>query len=216
MNAYIDIIKNNLKLWLEEIRTSRKAQLILVCAPLLVWLLWPASANIVSKTSNTEKAIISSQQFQEFKKLPDLSLFNNSNELPKEREVCRDLFLFEESKPLPVDNYPPVPSPLTAKELEAERLLLVREQEMRSWPDNFMYLGYLGTKSSGILGAFSYGEDTITIRQGELFHNHWRLVRLTGKLAEFQNLKFSDLWQKVNILDSQGEDGDGSARYNNF
>jgi hypothetical protein len=69
------------------------------------------------------------------------------------------------------------------------------------------YLGYLGTASTGRLGAFMRGEDPVTIKQGDLANPHWRLVKLTDLAAEFQNQKYPDLRHKLDAVDSAGQAG---------
>jgi hypothetical protein len=51
------------------------------------------------------------------------------------------------------------------------------------------------------------GEETVTIKQGDLANPHWRLVKLTDIAAEFQNLKYTDLKHKLDAVDITGQGG---------
>ncbi len=92
-----------------------------------------------------------------------------------------------------------------------------RAQETATRPQDLRYLGFLGTARAGQLGAFMRGEDPVTIKLGDLANPHWRLVKLTDYSAEFQNLKFADLRQKIDAVDSSGAGGrPGQAPANEF
>lgn len=213
MNIYVKAIKGKMKPWLEEIRGSRKLQLVLAGLPVIIWFLWSSWSDVSSGAAHAKKPLISDQQLQEIKKLPDLSMLNVIVELPAEKRICRNLSLFEEPKPLLVQSRTPMPQ--TDEQSDYERLLSSQQdQEKNVLPADFVYLGYLGTKSSGRLGAFLCDEDATTIKQGELFKNRWILVKLTDTSAEFQNLKFSDLWHKVDIRESQKDVYDRSQSNN--
>jgi hypothetical protein len=164
---------------------------------------------------HVEKKLISDRHLQEIKKLPDLSLLSVKVELPIEKKKCRDLFLFEEQNIMAIKSSISAPVILTKIQLENERLILLRNQEINSWPSSLVYLGYLGTKSSGKIGAFSRNEEPVTIKQGGLFSSRWRLVMLIDTAAKFQNLKFPDIWQNIEAVESKDDSYD-SAQDNNF
>ena len=131
---------------------------------------------------------------------------------PREDRMYRDLFLFEGPPPPP----PPAaaaPAPAAAAHPGAARgprpWRQDRAQETATRPQDLRYLGYLGTASSGRLGAFMRGEEPVTIKQGDLVNPQWRLVKLTDSSAEFQNLKFADLRHKI---DAVGRSGPAAAR----
>jgi hypothetical protein len=206
------------KAWLQEIKNSRKVQIALISLPVLIWLLWPTSSSNNSSVSHKDRNVASleldSNQLRELSKLPNLSTLNAVANLPKATKTYRDLFLFETQKPIFTSQPPPPPS---KEQIEAEKLARMREQENNSWPSQLYYLGYLGTRSSGRLGAFLNSKDSLTIKYGGLVNAHWRLIKLNDMSAEFQNLKFSDLKHVVNVSELQDQDDeDVRLRSNNF
>lgn len=210
------------RVWLQEIKNSRKIQIALLNIPVLIWLIWPTTpsinSNVNSKDYDVKNLVLDDNQSRELKKLPNLSALNAVVNLPKEKKTCRDLFLFEMPKPVFT---PPPPAPPSKEEIEAGRLARLREQEQSSWPRQLCYLGYLGTPSSGRLGAFINNRDPLTVKQGGLVNAHWRLIKLNDVSAEFQNLKFSDLRNVVDVSELQDDEDDDDnnnvrLRSNNF
>ena len=206
------------KVWLQEIKNSRKMQIALLNIPVLIWLLWPTTPSVNSEVNHKDygvnNLVLDDNQSRELKKLPNLSALNAVVNFPKEKKACRDLFLFEMPKPV----FTPPPAPPSKEEIEVGRLARLREQEQSSWPRQLYYLGYLGTSSSGRLGAFINNKDPLTVKQGGLVNAHWRLIKLNDVSAEFQNLKFSDLRHVVDTSELQDEDDDDNFRLrsNNF
>jgi len=203
--------------WLQELKTSPRIQVALVCLTELIYLLWPSSPKASPDRSSSTRAAsqaLDDRQVRELAKLPDLSKLDKSGELPHEDRMYRDLFLFEGPPPPPK---PPPPPPPTQAQLEAEALRLARAQENNSRPQDLRYLGYLGSATAGRLGAFMKGEEPITIKQGDLANPRWRLVKLTDISAEFQNLKYADLKHKLDAVDVTGAGSrPGQAPSNDF
>jgi hypothetical protein len=195
------------KLWLQELKTNRKVQVGLGVLAVSVWLLWPDAPKATARTSNHAAIIpLGDRQAQDLQKLPDLARLDRAGELPPDDHLYRDLFLFEGPPPPP----PPPPKPLppppppTAEQLAAQALAAARAQEANSKPQNLRYLGFISSERAGRLGAFMKGEEPVSIRQGDLANPKWRLVKLTDVSAEFQNLKFPDLRQRLDAADLAG------------
>jgi hypothetical protein len=209
------------KAWLQELKTSRRIQVALVSLPVLLWLLWPSSpaapAGRGASGARAANLALDDRQAGELDKLPNLAKLDKTGELPKEDRMYRDLFTFEGPPPPPPPPLPPPPPPPppTQAQLEAEALRQARAQENGTKPADLRYLGFLASPSAGRLGAFMRGEEPITIKQGALANPHWRLVKLTDISAEFQNLKFADLRQKLDAVDLQGGRA-GAAPSNDF
>jgi type IV secretory pathway VirB10-like protein len=204
--------------WLQELKTSRKLQVALASLPLLVWFLWPDAPRTGPARSAAQAATapLGDHQTSEIKKLPDLAKLNKAGELPGDDHMYRDLFLFEGPPPPPPPPLPPPPPPPppTPEQVAAELLKRTRDQESASRPQDLRYLGYMGTKASGRLGAFMRGEDPVSIKQGDLVNPKWRLTKLTDTSAEFQNLKFPDLKHRLETVDPQS--GRANAPANEF
>jgi len=202
------------KAWLQELKTSRKLQGALVGLVFLLWLLWPTAAKPVVRGQATGAAPLGDRQSSELRKLPDLSRLDKAGELPHEDRMYRDLFTFDTPPPPPPKALPPPPPPLppTPEQLAAELARRARDQEANSKPADLRYLGYLGTKAAGRLGAFMKGDEPVTIKMGELANPKWRLVKLTEASAEFQNLKYPDLKHRIDAVETQsGRPGGGAT-----
>ena len=204
--------------WLQELRTSRKLQGSLAGLALLIWLLWPSSPQAVPARGGPRQAPapLDPHQVQDLTKLPELANLNKAGELPGDAHLYRDLFLFEGPPPPPPPPLPPPPPPPppTPEQQAAESLRRNREQENASRPQGLRYLGYLGTASSGRLGAFMKGADPVSIRGGDLANPQWRLIKLTDTSAEFQNLAFPDLRHRIDVIEAQA--GRSAAPANQF
>ena len=203
--------------WLQEIKSSRKLQAALAGLPIMLWLLWPSSPKGPARLGpRVAPAALGERQTQELKQLPELAILDKAGELPLDAHLYRDLFLFEgpPPPPLPPGPAPPPPPPPTPEQLAAESLRQAREQQFGSRPQGLRYLGYLGSASSGRLGAFMKGDDPLSIRLGALANPGWRLVKLSEATAEFQNLAFPDLRCRLDALEPQP--GRSSARANEF
>jgi len=200
------------KAWLQEIKTNRRLQVGLACVPVLIWLLWPGSPQASGRRPASTRAAslaLDDRQARELEKLPDLSRLDLAGEMPKDDRMYRDPFQFEGPPPPPPKPGPPPPPPPppTPEQLAAEALRRARDAENASRPQDLRYLGYLGTASSGRLGAFMRGEDPVTLKQGDLANPHWRLVKLTDISAEFQNVKYADLRHRLDAVELQGAGG---------
>ena len=201
------------KAWLQELKSNRRLWAGLAAIPVLVYLLWPSAPQgrpVRGAAARGATPVADDRQIKELQKLPDLTRLNQAGELPSEDRMYRDLFLFEGPPP------PPPPPPPTPEQLAAEALRQDKARENASRPQDLRYLGYLGTRKAGELGAFMHGEDPVTIKRGDLANPHWRLVRLGPYSAEFQNVKYPDLRQKLDAVDASGAGRPGFAPANEF
>jgi hypothetical protein len=90
--------------WLQEIKSSRRIQVALVCLPVLIYLLWPsapAAGPVRTGATRAASQALDDRQVRELAKLPDLSKLDQAGELPHEDRMYRDLFLFEGPPPPP-------------------------------------------------------------------------------------------------------------------
>jgi hypothetical protein len=78
---------------------------------------------------------------------------------------------------------------------------------MNQKPQQLRYIGYLGSKASGLLAAFMKGEEPVTMRIGEMVNPRWKLVQITEKAAIFQNVKYADMRHSLEARDSSGAGG---------
>ena len=208
------------KAWLQELKTNRKLQGALALLAVMLWALWPDTGKPAPRPGARAGIIpLGDRQAQEIKKLPDLARLNKAGEIPGDDHLYRDVFLFEGPPPPPPPPPPklpppPPPPPPTPEQLAAQALEKARALENASRPKELRYLGYMGSAKLGLFGAFMKGEEPVSVKQGELFNPGWRLVKLTDHSAEFQNVKFQDLRQKVEAADTQH--GGGTAPANQF
>jgi type IV secretory pathway VirB10-like protein len=195
----------DLKGVLQDLKSNRRVQVALVALGLMVWYGWPASGPAPGPrraAAPGSPVVLGDRQSRELARLPDLAKLDKAGELPNEARLLRDLFQFEGAPPPPppAPPPPPPPPPPTEEELAARRLAQERARESASRPA-LKYLGYLGTGRAGRLGAFLKGEESITVRQGDLAQPGWRLVQLTGTTADFQNLRFPDLKHRIEAVE---------------
>ncbi len=200
----------DLRAWSQELRTSGKTQgalLILVLA--LGYLLWPqapkrkASSPVSPGSAPTPAG---EQSLDRLQKLPDLTQLDRAGELPTEGRVYRDIFLFDmPPPPPPPPPKPPAPQPPppppTEEELAAMKLAQARQSAIDSRPQNLRYLGYLGRPSTGRIGAFVRGDETLALRLGDTAGSNWKLVTLTESFAEFQHQTFPDIRHRIDAKD---------------
>ncbi|HNX93689.1 MAG TPA: hypothetical protein PKL14_00885 [Holophaga sp.] len=200
------------KALLHELKTNRKTQAVALLAPLtlafLVYSLLDDGPKARPRTARTFAAPISGQTNAAIQKLPDLAQLNKAGELPGEGRMYRDLILFDMPAPPPPPKpkpapLPPPPPPPTKEQIAAEQLRQARQNEQNLRPQSLRYLGYMGTATSGRLGAFMKGDDSVSIRLGDLANPHWRLSKLTENYAEFQNVKFQDLLFRLEAGDAR-------------
>ena len=207
------------KAWLQELKSSRKLQVALGVLALMVYLLWPSAPPAAASKGPARTALVplGDRQAQDLKKLPELANLDKAGELPSDDHMYRDLFLFEGPPPPPPKPVPVpvvIPVPPTPEELAAALLKKNRELEKGSRPQNLRYLGYMGTASSGRLGAFMKGDEPVSIKLGDLANPKWRLIKLTEAAAEFQNLAFQDLHHTLEATEPQS--GRSTAPANEF
>ena len=199
------------KAWIQELKTNRKTQAAIVgLVAVLAFVFWPDAPKRSSRSAAASHGIVvpmDDRQLQALDKLHDLASLGKAGELPDEGRMYRDVFLFDmpPPKPLPppVQPKPPKPKPLSAIEIAAIELQRARDAELAAKPQSLHYLGYMGRASTGRLGAFTKGEETISLRVGEGANPQWKLTELTDTYAEFQDLKFPDLRHRITATDAQ-------------
>lgn len=147
------------------------------------------------------------RQLQGLRKLPDLAALDKAGELPPDAKVQRDLFMFEAAPP-PVEKVkvkpPPPPPPPTPEELERQRLEQLKAAEYAKRPQDLRYLGYFKGSPSGTVGAFMKGEEPITLVQGMIFNERWKLITVKDVRAEFQNIKYPDMRVVLEVREASG------------
>jgi len=191
------------KAFMHELKTNRKTQVAVVLMPLTLagMIYFLAFDNPTpskgKKTTGSITTSLGDQQTQALNKLPDLAKLDKAGEVPREDRMYRDLFTFDlpappPPKPVKVVPTPPPPPP-TPEQIAAEKLRAARQTEQNAKPQTLRYLGYMGNSSSGRIGAFMKGEDSIPMRKGDMAGPQWRLQTLNENFAEFENLKFPDL-----------------------
>jgi hypothetical protein len=159
--------------------------------------------------------VLDALQIKGLEKLPDLAKLDKARQLPTEDKAQRDLFLFD-GPPLPPDPIPIViPPRLTPEQLEAKKraeeaaraaaiLQGEKDAEMARRPNGLRYLGFIESPSAGIIGGFLKGEIPEQHKPGAIVGKGWKLVTLTDRKAEFQNLKFAELKFSLEAKDGTG------------
>jgi len=191
------------KALLQELKNNKKTQAALgMMVLVLAYSLYSLFSDSPKPRPKTAAHVFSTsgagdKQFQALSKLPNLAQLNQAGELPGENKAYRDLFLYDMPRPEPKAEMPKPKEPerpaLSQKLIDEENQRLAREMELNSRPQSLRYLGYMGNQSSGRLGDFIRGEDSVTLRLGDLATPQWKLVTLTENYAEFQNMKYPDL-----------------------
>ena len=199
---------------LQELRSNRKTQLALAgFAVVISYFLYTVFASDAPKgrrPGETRAATsLDSRQLQGLRRLPDLAALDKAGQLPPKPKVLRDLFVFE--SPIPPPTKPPPPPP-TAAELEAQRLAQAKATEFAGRPQDLRYLGFFKGSPSGSVGAFMKGEEPVTLTQGTLLKERWKLVSILDTKAEFQNTKYPDLRVVLEVREASG----GAAVTNQF
>ena len=199
------------KAMLQDLKGNRRLQVALGLLVVMIWYLWPSAPTPRAVAGRRANTPLGDRQSRELQKLPDLAKLDRAGELPSESRMFRDLFLFDGPPPPPPPPVkpPPPPPPPTPEQIAAQKLAADRARETASKPTSLRYLGYLGTKGSGRLGAFMKGEEPVTLKPGDLFNPQWRLEKLTDIAAEFQNVKFADIKHKIEAVETRGPGGRG-------
>ena len=83
-------------------------------------------------------------------------------------------------------------------------------------PQSLRYIGFLQTKTAGIIGAFFKGEEPFTFQIGHIESATWKLVKLTDTKAEFQNTKYADMRMVLEARDFTGPAGPNNQVTNDF
>ncbi|HEX4845375.1 MAG TPA: hypothetical protein VFV26_04095 [Geothrix sp.] len=194
----------------QELRGNRRTQaalvaFVLVLAYALYTILAPDAPRAKRATATGTTSSLDPRQLQGLRKLPDLAALDRAGELPPGSKVQRDLFLFEAPPPpaKPVKPPPPPPPP-TAEELERQRLAQEKATEFAGRPQELRYLGFFKGNPSGLVGAFMKGEEPVTLVQGTLLRDRWKLVSILETRAEFQNTKYPDLRMVLEARDASG------------
>ena len=201
----------------QELRTNRKTQaalaaFVLILAYAAYTFLAPDAPKGRRPVDARTGSSLDSRQLQSLRRLPDLAALDQAGELPPKTKVQRDLFMFEAPPPPPVKVKPlPPPPPPTPEELEAQRLAQVKAAEFAGRPQDLRYLGFFKGSPSGLVGAFMKGEEPVTIIQGSLVKERWKLVSILDTRAEFQNTTYPDLRLVLEVREASG-----SATVNQF
>ena len=210
---------SDLKAMLQELRSNRKTQAALVAfACILAYAAYTLFGSDAPKTRRTAStgasASLDLKQLQGLRRLPDLAALDKAGELPANAKVQRDLFLFEVPPPPPVKAPPPPPPPPppTPEDIERQRLAQEKAAEFAGRPQDLRYLGFFKGRPSGLVGAFMKGEEPVTLLQGTLLKERWKLVAILDTRAEFQNTKYPDLRLVLEAKEASG----GSAIANQF
>ena len=195
---------------IQELRANRRTQAALVAfALVLAFALYTILAPEAPRTQRATPAgtgpNLDPRQLAGLRKLPDLAALDRAGELPPGAKVQRDLFLFEAPPPPPKPvKPPPPPPPPTPEELERQRLAQEKAAEFAGRPQNLRYLGFFKGNPAGLVGAFMKGEEPVTLVQGTLLRERWKLVSILETRAEFQNTKYPDLRMVLEARDASG------------
>jgi len=99
---------------------------------------------------------------------------------------------------------PPPPPPPTAEQLAAQQLAQAKAANFATRPQDLRYLGYFKGDPSGTIGAFMKGEEPLTLVQGSVTPQGWKLVTVLDTRAEFQSTKYPDLRQVLEVREATG------------
>lgn len=194
----------------EELRSNPKTQFALAAfALVLLYALYTFLAPETPKgrrsPANQSASNLDPRQLQGLRRLPDLAALGKAGELPPAVKVQRDLFMFEAPAPPPPKvKPPPPPPPPTPEELERQRLAQEKAAEYAARPQDLRYLGFFQGSPSGTVGAFMKGEEPVTLTQGTLLKDRWKLVAIRDTRAEFQNTKYPDLRLVLEVREASG------------
>ena len=200
----------------QELRGNRRTQAALAALILVLgytlYSLFAPDAPRGHRAAVKATAGLDPRQIQILRRLPDLASLDKAGELPPNAKVQRDLFLFE-APPPPVAKVkpPPPPPPPTPEELERQRLAQEKAAEYAGRPQDIRYLGFFKGSPAGLVGAFMKGEEPMTLIQGTILKDRWKLVSVLDTRAEFQNTKYPDL-----RLVLEAREASGGAPVNQF
>ena len=195
------------KAMLQELRSNRKTQAALAGFVLVMaYLLWPEAPRARRAAGDRPAGSMDPRQLQGLRRLPDLASLDRAGELPRDAKVQRDLFLFEAPPPPPAAKVkaPPPPPPPTPEELAAQKLAQEKAAEYASRPQDLRYLGFFKGSPAGLVGAFMKGEEPVTLVQGTVLRDRWKLVSVLDTKAEFQNTKYPDLRMVLEAREASG------------
>lgn len=202
----------------QELRTNRRTQValaafVLVLGFMLYTVFGPDTPKGRRATAAGNTPNLDPRQLQGLRHLPDLAALDKAGELPPGAKVQRDLFMFEAPPAPPVKVVaPPVPPPPSAEEVERQRLAQEKAAEYSGRPQDLRYLGFFKGSPSGTVGAFMKGEEPVTLIQGTLLKERWKLVSILDTKAEFQNTKYPDLRMVLEAREASG----GATPVNQF
>ncbi len=195
------------KAMLQELRSNRKTQAALVAFVLVMaYILWPEAPRSRQGGPDRATGSMDPRQLQGLRKLPDLASLDRAGELPRDAKVQRDLFLFEAPPPPPTAKVkaPPPPPPPTPEQLAAQKLAQEKAAEFAARPQDLRYLGFFKGSPAGVVGAFMKGEEPVTLVQGTVLRDRWKLVSVLDTKAEFQNTKYPDLRMVLEAREASG------------
>ena len=195
------------KAMLQELRSNRKTQAALVAFVLVMaYILWPEAPRSRRNGADRATGSMDPRQLQGLRKLPDLASLDKAGELPRDAKVQRDLFLFEAPPPPPASKVkaPPPPPPPTPEQLAAQKLAQEKAAEYAGRPQDLRYLGFFKGSPAGTVGAFMKGEEPVTLVQGTVLRDRWKLVSVLDTKAEFQNTKYPDLRMVLEAREASG------------
>jgi len=202
---------------LQELRTNHRTQaalgaFVLILGYALYTFFAPDAPRTRQATVAGTSANLDPRQLQGLRRLPDLAALDKAGELPPSPKVLRDLFMFE-APPAPVVKVkpPPPPPPPTAEELAQQRLAQEKAAEFSGRPQDLRYLGFFKGTPSGTVGAFMKGEEPVTLVQGTVLKERWKLITILDTRAEFQNTKYPDM-----RLVLEAREASGGAAVNQF
>lgn len=195
----------------QELRANPKTQIALAAfALILIYAFYTFLAPDAPKGRRAAAAKAGSnldpRQLQGLRRLPDLAALGKAGELPPATKVQRDLFMFEAPPPPAVKAPPPPPPPPppSPEELERQRLAQEKAAEFASRPQDLRYIGFFKGNPAGTVGAFMKGEEPVTLTQGTLLQERWKLVSILDTRAEFQNTKYPDLRLVLEVREASG------------
>jgi hypothetical protein len=195
---------------LQELRTNRKTQAALGAFVLILgYALYTFFAPDAPRTRRAAiagtGASLDPRQLQGLRRLPDLAALDKAGELPPSPKMQRDLWMFE-APPAPVVKVklPPPPLPPTEAELAQQRLAQEKAAEWAGRPQDLRYLGFFKGTPAGTVGAFMKGEEPVTLVQGTILKERWKLTTILDTRAEFQNTKYPDLRHVLEAREASG------------
>lgn len=206
----------DLRAMTQELRSNRRTQAALAALALVLG--YTLYSFFAPSTPQGRRATVKAaggldaHQIQSLRRLPDLASLDKAGELPPNAKVQRDLFLFE-APPPPAARVkaPPPPPPPTPEDIERQRLAQEKASEYAGRPQDLRYLGFFRGSPSGLVGAFMKGEEPVTLLQGTILKDRWKLVSILDTKAEFQNTKYPDL-----RLVLEAREASGGAPVNQF